>query len=146
METSHLLGPTGNSAKQLVSSLHAYVLLGNQLPSFLLRLITISACHSAQTRYEQLSPVFHYSNNNLFMYTGLCGHHETWNMNHKNNTILLWQLLGYGILGCLHVLPWSYIHPTFLHNCQNFFLIFSTILLIELGCLTVGRAIRVRFI
>lgn len=53
VETSHLLGPTGNSAKQLVSSLGAYVLLGNQLPSFLLRLITISACHSDQTRYEQ---------------------------------------------------------------------------------------------
>ena len=42
--------------------------------------------------------------------------------------------------------PWSCIHPTFFHNCQNFFLVFSTAFLIKLGSLTVGWTVRIRFI
>ena len=38
------------------------------------------------------------------------------------------------------------IHPTFFDNCKDPFLILSSVILIQLSCLTVGWTVRVRLI
>ena len=45
-----------------------------------------------------------------------------------------------------YVMMTSYIHPTFFYDGEYFLLVLSSILLIELGCLAVGRTVGVRLI